>query len=138
MKTVRLFAIWLLMFALPMQGIAASTMIACGPNHHAQLAHSASTSPSATHDHQKPNHAWQARGEHRTHSAHIEVGDFAGTVPSDAKGKCSVCASCCNGSLIVARADATRLIEFSSPEYLSEAVSFDDAPRHSLKRPPRG
>ena len=111
---IRRFFLWLLMLAIPVQGMAASTMLLCGPEHHrqqqsAQAMHEHSAhghgehgnAAPTTHDAQPGGHGMH--GAHATHDPlHIDAGGDAGA-SADPTGlselsttKCSACASCCS------------------------------------------
>ena len=89
---------WLLLLALPLQGIAAATMLHCGPGHHGMQAADA---PMAHHD------SAEDSDHHHGEAGHVEAAMHAGNggdhAPSAAdiaklsKFKCSACASCCLG-----------------------------------------
>jgi hypothetical protein len=80
-RALRIALLWLVALALPVQGVAASTMMFCGPAHES----------SAAHDH----------ASHHDHSAH----DAASASDDGAAGEpdtmsCSVCASCCTAATL--------------------------------------
>ena len=95
---LRLALMWLLLLALPLQGIAAATMLHCGPGHHGLQAADA---PMAHHD------SAENSDHHHGEAGHVEAAMHAGNggdhAPSAAdiaklsKFKCSACASCCLG-----------------------------------------
>lgn len=97
MSRVRLLLAWLIMVALPLQGIAAVSMLYCNGAHHmagqkqSQPTHQVSSSDE--HDHSKHSHATAAQAE--------KLDDTAKGLP-DAAHMCGACASCCNGSAIAA------------------------------------
>jgi hypothetical protein len=78
MSRLRIVIAWLLMAALPLQGLAAATMLFCEGGHHEQSAEAAAA---ASHGHEH-NHA-DASG----HASSVK--------PLDAGHKCGICASCC-------------------------------------------
>lgn len=93
---------WLLLLALPLQGLAAASMIHCGPNHHRMLA-------TATFAHgEAPGHTTSAAHAHPHEMALAD--DHAGAKSSGApsvqqldklmKFKCSACAACCMGAAL--------------------------------------
>jgi hypothetical protein len=84
---LRRFLLWLLMLAVPWQGIAAATMLLCEPSHHRQQAAAAA----AVHDHHHADagDAHEHPGTHTPGSADVS------------KSKCSVCASCCPGMALL-------------------------------------
>lgn len=93
MLRLRLLFAWLLLAAIPLQGLAAASMLFCGmgPDHGAQ--HQAQPVSVAADGH-----------EHASHQ-HLEVvtadQDKQLQLP-DSSHKCGVCASCCNGVALTA------------------------------------
>jgi hypothetical protein len=89
---VRTVVVWLLAFALPVQSMAAATMIHCGAPHPRAHASLNATSDDA-HSHSVD------RAEHAHHS---EADGADGALPLNASTTCSVCASCCAGAALSA------------------------------------
>lgn len=83
---IRRFLLWLLMLAIPWQGMAASTMLLCEPSHHRQQA-----AAESTHDHHDAD-----AGDAQHHAASHTPGSA-----DVSKSKCSVCASCCSGMALL-------------------------------------
>lgn len=100
-RFLRFLLACIVMFAVPVQGFASTTMLLCGDGagHHASVTEVATSLPSSTfggHDHTKHGH-----GTHNVHVSDLKVGDTGG--PSDLKAsssnashKCGACASCCH------------------------------------------
>jgi hypothetical protein len=93
MPYLRLLLAWAIMFAIPVQGLAAATMLFCGQGtaHHAQAAavpHEHAPG-AAAHDHA----AHAAQAEAAQQGGHVKPG---GETAPDLMHKCSVCASCCH------------------------------------------
>lgn len=90
---------WLVAMALPIQGLAAATMLSCGPGHH-RLAAALAAEP-ADHDHAAHQHhaSVSVSAEHDRDSA-----DRSDAAPKDlhqlAKFTCSACAACCVASVL--------------------------------------
>lgn len=96
MSILRLVVAWLVMAALPMQGIAAASMLFCD-----QAAHS-TAQQQASHDHASHDH-----GHDQDHAAHGHDGDDgAQASPLGDDHACPICASCCN---LLALSDAPTL-----------------------------
>lgn len=75
--------LWVLMLAVPTQGIAASMMIGCGAYDHTQV---------------QSSHAMQASDNHMDASGVDMASHDKHEIDSkNFHGKCSVCASCCTG-----------------------------------------
>ena len=97
--------IWLMALAIPAQGMAAATLMHCGPGHHG--------APSAPHKAPVLPEAFLAAGEHAVHGhAHHTAADA--DVASDSaqnaadssptQHRCSACASCCAGVALTSKA----------------------------------
>jgi len=100
-RFLKIAILWLLAFALPMQGFASSAMLDCGTGHQ----------PASRHDMhqaqgQQPHHHDQlAASQH--HAADASQASSSDSPAGDSHhhdgaGKCSACASCCLGSAISA------------------------------------
>ena len=102
MSLVRLVIAWLVLAALPLQGMAAASMLFCGEAGHAALAHEPSDDH-ASHHHDGDEHVVADRANHDDAQASAATGGHA----------CPVCAACCN---LVALAPAPRLhLDEASP-----------------------
>lgn len=77
---------WLLLLALPLQGLAAATMLHCGPSHHRMMAIA------------EPRDA--KHHETDTPGAHHEHAQSTPQIDKLMKFKCSACAVCCVGAAI--------------------------------------
>ena len=93
MSRLRLVIAWLVMAAVPLQGLAAATMAFCGGTHDAQIQQvvQAMDTDGAAHDHSKHSHAAKAE----TKGGGGKDLTKAMSLP-DASHKCGVCASCCH------------------------------------------
>lgn len=80
------------MFAIPVQGFAAASMLFCGQGtaHHGQAAQHKHHAIAPAHDHAQH----QAVSEPVADSGGVKLGD--GKAAPDLMHKCNVCASCCN------------------------------------------
>lgn len=86
-RLLRIVLTWMLALALPIQGVAASTMLSCGQAHHQAAL--------AAHGHAAPSDG------HHVHEQSAAPDDGAAAGQS-AAGKCSVCANCCSVAAIAA------------------------------------
>lgn len=155
----RTVLIWLVALAVPAQGMAAVTMLHCGPGHHgAQAAQSSGqTLPDAS----------QAAGEHAAHGhashPHLDTNTVSDTAQNPASPdasaaaqvdktidpvkvakaayqKCSACASCCAGLALPSKAaipptiDAAREVTvLSLPEAASVVIDGPERPPRILR-----
>lgn len=85
MSLVRLVIAWLVMAALPLQGMAAASMLFCGEAGHAAVAHEAGHDH-ASHHHDGDEHVVADTAHHDEAQATTVADDHA----------CPVCAACCN------------------------------------------
>lgn len=129
-QVLKAVLVWLMVLAIPTQGIAASTMLHCGPNHMQQ-------SRAATElDHARHGHAHQGDAHHDqadgiaaapgvTTDAGLDQGGHADAAAKLAKFKCSACASCCS---------AVAILHVVSPLPVIDCV-FEGAPSPLIGRP---
>ena len=128
---VRFFLSVLLVLAIPLQGFAATAMLGCATSTstqnssdvHAKALHqhdagaTASHSPSSTSVHH--SHAEKSKGGHSDH------------------GKCSVCAACCIGTLIVNSHNKLHIPAIESAAIPFALPFFDSHTPEGLDPPPR-
>jgi hypothetical protein len=129
----RLVVACLMMIALPLQGLAAASMLFCGTG---QAQHAAISSSDARasvgHDHAAHMHSAE-----QTHAdAHQVQEGKPGSLP-DAGHKCGVCAACCHGAAI-AGFSATPLVPPPPQANLAEPFVLIHARAASVPdKPPR-
>jgi hypothetical protein len=141
-RILRTLLLWLMMLALPTQGMAAATLLYCGPVH-AGGATSTPVRPSevaaahAEHGHAHMHASRQAGHVHSDH-AQAELADAsAHSMTPAVDTACSVCAACCSATAIMAKplfmpAQAEPLAPVRAGTALAVDF-FTDGPR----RPPR-
>ena len=128
---LRLALTWALAIALPVQGLAATTMLLCGPAPH----EAAATTPADAHDR---DHA--AQGDEHHASAAVD-GDHG--VPGHhgggkaAGGKCSVCAACCTGTAMIQSALVIAVVPMVSVYAAALFEPHVGVSADGLERPPR-
>ena len=140
-RVVRLSLMWLLAAALPLQGLSAATMLACGAGQHDHTA-----TQVASHLHANMTPALHSHTHTHTHVADVSEHDHAGVDHSqrgsaglDTGGiqKCSACASCCVSAVLASEIisfDPVKLTEsFAPPVAYTLAVFVPEG----LERPPR-
>ncbi|TAL20768.1 MAG: hypothetical protein EPO01_12965 [Aquabacterium sp.] len=130
-RTVRLFLLWLLAVALPMQGAAAAAMLHCSQ---AQGAGQVATQAHAHHHDHDHGH------DHAAMQGHADAGNARSATHDDhAAGKtgCSACASCCHALALPAPAIVLPMQEPAFTPFAlrahAAAVFLTDGP----ERPPR-
>lgn len=153
LKAFRVALIWLMMLAIPTQGIAAASMLYCGPGHQSML-----TGPEVaalegradagahqrTEPREQPSHSDHGVHDHGASVTHFEDSGTAADQASAAVAleqssavKCSVCALGCNAAAIVSGPLVVPPQVVSSAlivaVFEARASFFTDGP----KRPPR-
>ncbi len=154
---VRSLLLWLLVLAVPAQGLAAATMVFCGPDHHAGGGQPALALHDTHAEHQHPGHDDQNAPHHpadeqaEAQAEAQEVDDAqAGAqaqaaAPSAAqtrfvhadKHKCSACASCCSAAAILSRAPVLPAPEVTATEFAAVVPTVDPFATDGPDRPPR-
>ncbi|NPC55611.1 DUF2946 family protein [Caenimonas soli] len=136
MIRLRMFLAWLLLLAIPLQGLAAASMLYCGPAAKAQAqqteaahehhGHDVHESPAVTHDHAKHHQAAPDTGEHSSGS----------TLP-DAGHKCSICAACCHAVAVNQTVQSFTLSEAPRTTSAEPLVLVYSRPTPVPDKPPR-
>jgi hypothetical protein len=125
MARLRLLLACLLLFAIPLQGIAGASMLFCGKSgtHHAPAV---SAHHHTGHDHAGHDHAMHAQQEE---------GD-AKLLP-DALHACAICASCCHGVAITQAEPAIALPPAPAAVLVTTVVLMHSRPAKVPDKPPR-
>ena len=135
-RALRIGLTWLLALALPMQGVAAATMAACGSRHGSASAASAAMPADDA--------GGIARHAHRHGAAIAQADDVVAPATHDttrakaATGHgCSACASCCLNAIV-----PTATVSFDTldlPDHFAPFVRVAAPPyvTDGLERPPR-
>jgi len=135
-KLIKILSIWLLVFAIPLQGYAAATMINCvesKDHQHQEQSNTQHTVISSEHNH--------ANHQHEVTKQKSDITKLANDKSPSAKHACShcvKCTTCCSGSTIF----ASSLNLFFDLE--AESLTLSIASSHfasfipaGLERPPR-
>lgn len=144
-KLTRIVLAWLLMLAIPVQGFAATAMLFCAPSHHSTVGQATSQSFVVDHHSGLPAQAEHQHGDHAestsaSQSGDLSVGhlDFA-KIGKAGDGKCSACATCCTGSIIVstqsfnhAAMTGSELISFIQESFVNYTPEGLDPPPKSF------
>ena len=133
-KLINFLAVWILVFALPMQGYAAATMMSCekshshealslvnSHNHSLQSGHDEASNNEVTHEDATDNHA----AHHSSSSKHT-------------CSHCCTCTACCASTAIVA-SSLNLPVQFdnSKANLVYSAPKFTSFVSAGLERPPR-
>jgi len=141
-RILRFLLACIVMFAVPVQGFASTTMLLCGggAGHHASVSDvgtNVATPPSGEHDHAKHGH-----GTHKGQAPEMKAGDSNG--PSDLKAsssnvahKCGACASCCHLVAISETGQAVLPVPLPHSTLTQPAVHVASLPAIVPDKPPR-
>jgi hypothetical protein len=138
MARFRMFLACLLLVAIPLQGLAAATMLFCGPSGTAQQA------ASAAHDLHVQHHGTAAGHDHamHQHAGHDEATSQAdqpteGPNAADPGQKCSVCAACCHSVAITEAPNVPALSPAPQTISAEPPVAVHSRPSPVPDKPPR-
>ncbi len=133
-----LMLVWLVVAAVPLQGLAAVSMRFCGPGpHHA----AAQVAPLPGLETARSDDA----GEHRSKANHVEGDEVRVKGAADAEGgskpavfhKCGVCASCCHIVAISSFIQLAVLAPIPQGDLAEPFVLIDLRPSQVPDKPPR-
>lgn len=129
-RDFKTFLLWLLLFALPVQGFAAAVRLSCGSEHHTDLPTAAKTAQDIHHHH----HEFQNQTVQDAAST-----DFPAAQLDDYESSyCSACAACCAGAVVPPSiVDWSPFFSSSFSPVTSSASSFTGHIPAGLERPPR-
>ena len=137
-KFWRIAFAWLLALALPIQGVAAQTMLLCGPAHHQTVAADASGAREhASFDHHNDINDLAAHDQATDAGAAVASTDEAKPSKAAHAGKCSVCSSCCNAATMTSAVVTIDVIPQSMPAFATIPAANDRVLIGGLDRPPR-
>ena len=140
---IRSLLIWLLVLAVPAQGMAAVTMAVCGPNHAGARAAAQSPSvvsiervdqdenPASTHVHRdRTTQELEDLSASAEATSSVKVGDVS-------PHTCSACASCCSAAAILSTVLAVPAAAHASTVFSAVVPSVDTYAADGQDRPPR-
>ncbi len=128
MLILRILLAWLLIAAVPMQGLAVASMLLCGMG--AQQLNTVQTSEH--HDH-AAMHGHTTDVEH----GHAQTADPTLGASPDTGHKCSICAACCNGVGLVGVDYAVAMVPAPQVELAEPFVLIHALPTPVPEKPPR-
>lgn len=139
-KLINLLAVWVLVFALPMQGFAAATMMNCEKSHSHET-----KSLTETHDHATHSGYDEATSHEATHEHVADAIDnqhnHATPHSSSTKHACSHCATCtvCCATTAIVTTSLNVLAQFdnSKATLAYSAPQFTSFVSAGIERPPR-
>ncbi len=151
---IRTLLTWLLVLAVPAQGLAAASMSFCGAGHSSSqsqtadvalsqaLSQTQSLSHSQSHSHAAADNAASPH-QHRAMSAAADDGKALSGATDDAQSphatshKCSACASCCSTAALPSAALTVPAAERTCSVFSAVVPSVDVFTADGLERPPR-
>lgn len=86
---VRTVLVWLMLLAIPFQGIASAAMLTCAHNASQMRQHAAPVA----HADASPGHCHESEPQRAVHASHDQSSD-----KHDHESRCSTCAACCMGA----------------------------------------
>lgn len=149
-RVVRAFLVWAMVITMPVQGMAASVMLFCGPSHERMMQELMVDGPTvgssqvaeAWHEDSAADHglherAAPVRAGADNSGAGSDADDLTSLFPHNGKFTCSACAACCSALALPA---SFVLPEPSNPEHLVPMSPVEPVASHQpdgLDRPPR-
>ncbi|WP_431511553.1 hypothetical protein [Variovorax sp. DAIF25] len=140
MHRVRLFVLWIMMFAVPFQGYAAAAMVFCGPGHAGAAAEVSLAQPGA-HDHARHPHA-DGHGDHEHKAAQAakpptkdSTAKTASAEP-DAMHKCGTCGAC-HATALTSTMDVAVFHDLPKADLAEPAITVATLAPRVLDKPPR-
>ncbi|MBA3589791.1 hypothetical protein [Methylibium sp.] len=136
---LRIVLAWLLVLALPVQGVAAQAMLFCGPMHSTMAFGSAAPTVAPTHhDHALHEHgASPAAAATEAHAHTQEASTQPVSSAEMSSATCSVCASCCSMAAIATALVVPDALSFSPVYTLSPFEPHASLAAGGLERPPK-
>lgn len=140
---LRTVLLWVMVFAMPVQGMAASLMTFCGPSHTRMMqgveADHAGKSSAHAHDHgeQHPSSVHAALGDGDGSDRDSTFHDGGGLVSVLGQFSCSACAACCSVMGFPANMQFPRQPEFVQAIPSPSIVPVQSHLPDGLDRPPR-
>jgi hypothetical protein len=131
---IRTLVVWLLALALPMQGVAAATLVFCGQasHHERHQAVAAGVVHADVHSHANAEVAASAA---TAATAAIHGGDCQ---PASAEGHtCSACAACCSVGAMLSPVPTVPMPDSAPIEFLMLVRAIGAFVADGLDRPPR-
>ncbi|RSZ40921.1 MULTISPECIES: hypothetical protein [unclassified Variovorax] len=141
MHRVRLFVLWIMMFAVPFQGYAAASMVFCGPGH-AGSATEMSADQSGAHGDAPHPHSADEPGDHHHETAQAakppakgDTAKAAGAGP-DAMHKCGTCGAC-HATALTSTLELAVFHDLPRADLAEPAIAVATLAPRVLDRPPR-
>lgn len=140
---VRTLLVWLLVLAVPAQGMAAATMAFCGPNHHEGASARAATIVASEHAHHGDSlsvHGLDAGASADMASADtasVNAHPAAEKASQASQKKCSACASCCSLGALLSTVPVVPATDPAPAVFITVVPSVLAVAADGPDRPPR-
>ena len=122
--------------AIPLQGLAAASMMLCATEHH-EISATQFSQP-GDHQHDVGDEAHEGHQQHaQSHEADAHSSDAVTTHQHSAKDKCSTCAACCVGAVMLTSYLVSPISRPSSEKIDMVFSSHVGHISDGLERPPR-
>ena len=130
-RVLRTLLLWCLLLALPLQGLAAATMLPCAQNHRHTAASATNALPQADQDH---HHGDSAAAQDDGPASH----DHSSAPDHQTDAKCSHCSVCCIGAaLLPPNLNVSPVFHSLTLQFAPAALLFSGTSPGRLDRPPR-
>ena len=147
-RVVRAWLVWLMVIAMPAQGMAAASMLFCGPSHARMMLVLDADAATDQHAHGPVRAAAAHHGGHQAHAAaddaapsaagHVAQGNGAeASTLQHGQFNCSACAACCAMLALPARAVLPAAVTPAQPARTPGMVRVTSHQPDGLDRPPR-
>jgi hypothetical protein len=150
-RVVRAFLVWVMVFAMPVQGMAASAMLFCGPSHERMMQGLVLDAAASAQDHSGDAAHEMAAMDHSDHHEHAGSGapvaseptvsadgdGMGGLFPHHGKFSCSACAACCTALALPASFELPQAVRTAHALRSSLVAPVASHQPDGLDRPPR-
>lgn len=136
-RVFRAFLIWAMVIAMPVQGMAASMMLFCGPSHARMMSGlvGQAAADAGVHDHAAAGHDHAAHATHAVVSADPDNG--SGAASPHIELTCSACAACCSVLALPMSFSLPAATDMAHPMHAAPSVLPSSHEPDRLDRPPR-
>lgn len=140
MHRVRLFVLWIVMFAVPFQGYAAAAMVFCGPGHAGAMTEMSMDLP-GMHDHVQHPHA-DGHGDHQNETAQAAKPPAkdstvkTASAEPDAMHKCGTCGAC-HATALTSKLELAVFHDLPPSDLAEPAITMATLAPRVLDKPPR-
>jgi hypothetical protein len=132
-RVLRTLMLWCLLLALPLQGVAAATMLPCATTHEHTTVTATTALPDAS-----PDHHHRRQDIAAAHDDGPASHDHSSAPEHQPDSKCSNCSVCCIGAaLLPPNLGVHPVFHSLTLQFASAALLFSGTSPDRLERPPR-